>query len=79
MYIYKYIYICISDLPIPLPLSLKPYLLTDSFVKLLHRHIWGYLRVVFTSMNKLDLVELSSQENTKLLGDELKIPLIDPL
>jgi methyl coenzyme M reductase subunit C len=57
---------------------------SKAYVQALHltpgaRHIWGYLRVVFTSMNKLDLVEMSSQENTKALGDELKISLIDPL
>ena len=27
------------------------------------RHIWGYLRVVLSNLNRLDLVELSGREN----------------
>lgn len=42
------------------------------------RHIWGYLRVVFTSMNRLDLTEISSKENAELLAKELNINLIHP-
>jgi hypothetical protein len=42
------------------------------------RHIWGYLRVVFTSMDRLDLSELSSLENTQTLADKLGITLIHP-
>ena len=42
------------------------------------RHIWGYLRVVFTSMNRMDLSELSSSENTQTIADKLGITLIHP-
>lgn len=56
------------------PNTLVPFYLTPpSF-----RHIWGYLRVVFTSMDRLDLSELSSLENTQSLADKLGIQLIHP-
>ena len=44
------------------------------------RHIWGYLRIVLTNLNRLDLTELSGQENLKDLVNALKMEnLIDPL
>merc|ERR1712146_832794 len=37
-------------------------------------HIWGYLRVVFTSMERYDLIHLASQMDVSLFDEEF--PLI---
>ena len=39
------------------------------------KHIWGYLRVVLTNMNRLDLAELSGQEDTVAIAKALGVEL----
>eukprot|EP01038_Epipyxis_sp_PR26KG_P004868 gene4868-6820_t len=53
-----------------------------AYVQALHvnpnaRHIWGYLRVVFSCMDRLDLVELSGKEDVFGLAAALGLQLIN--
>lgn len=41
------------------------------------RHIWGYIRTVFTCMDRLDLVELSSKEDIAGIARALNFQLLD--
>jgi tetratricopeptide (TPR) repeat protein len=43
------------------------------------KHIWGYLRVVFTCMDRMDLAEMSGREDPGLLAAEIGVALIPPL
>ena len=51
-----------------------------SYIRALHltptaKHIWGYLRVVLTNLDRLDLAELSGQEDTVALAEALGVDL----
>ena len=38
-------------------------------------HIWGYLRVTFTSMERFDLVQAASAQDISLFDDEFRTTL----
>ena len=38
------------------------------------KHIWNYLRVVLTCMDRLDLVEIAGREDLRTLGSYLGVP-----
>ncbi len=38
-------------------------------------HIWGYLRVTFTSMERFDLVQLAGQQDPSLFDGEFRTTL----
>ena len=51
--------------------------LYNAFVSLNGRHIWSYVRVVLSCMDRFDLVTSSSSENIAQLASSLNVELIN--
>lgn len=49
----------------------------DILIDVVVRHIWSYLRVVLTCMERMDLVQLSTKEDVRALATALNTELIE--